>query len=360
MQRWQRGAWVLALLIHGAVAPYVVPRWAPGAHWAAGQVQNGPACPGCFFTSPQSAFLYSGPTTRWGRMRLLDTGGWSVPGLSTNDHGFGAPIQHTNGRYGFTRFNDLKYGPGWRHDHVLAANPPADVWTPSCGWLPPHRFGAVSCWDAYDGKDFVIDDANGNFYELDMLFVNAAGHPINRPPYGYGSGPCGNKHQPPCGVRGVFAGNLRTSPPNLGGGTAAGIVSGAGDIVPGELDCATCLNHAVQVVAAASLVNRTTCDAFPVGKNGDGQGRLPAADLCEGGVLQYTGDWRALDPATHSPAVLALARALALYGGLITDQGGSGQPGFTVYTDYDSAPPMQGAADLLRGLAVYYGHAQLQ
>jgi hypothetical protein len=130
--------------------------------------------------------------------------------------------------------------------------------------------------------------------------------------------------------------------------------------VPGELDCPTCLNHAVQIAAADQLVNLATCNAIPAHKTGDGDHPLPAAVLCEGGVLWYSGDWTQLDPATHSPAVIALARALALYGGVITDQGGPNLPTFSFYTDYNSPPPLTGIADLLRHLVVFYGSATLQ
>jgi hypothetical protein len=191
--------------------------------------------------------------------------------------------------------------------------------------------------------------------------VDSSGHPINYGPNGYGTGPCGAPGETVCGIRGIFSGNLATSPPNLGGGTAAGIVSGAGIIMPGELDCPTCLNHMIHVMATIGLANATTCNAFPVGKTGDGRGTLPHAILCEGGILQYTGDWTQLDPATHSAAVIALARALQLYGGMITDRGGtnSSPDSVSFYSDYNTVPSTKGIGDLLQHLAVFYGTARL-
>ncbi|HUX66275.1 MAG TPA: fibronectin type III domain-containing protein [Terriglobales bacterium] len=320
------------------------------------------ACPGCFFTSPAAAWLYAGANPRWGSGRDLATltAGWAPPDLNTNQAGFAMPVQHTNDSYGSTGFNDFNYGPGWRHDSASVPNPPGDVWTPSCGWLPPAQFGATGCFGSYDGKDFIIDDTTGNFYEMDQLYVNSQGQPINFGVNGYGSGLCGGAGETVCGVRGVFSGNLATSAPNLGGATAAGLVAGAGDIMPGELDCATCLNHTVLLVGSPDLINSATCDAFPTGKSGDGFNALPQAVLCEGGVLAWTGDWTQLDPATHSTAVIALARALQLYGGLIVDQGGAGHEGFSFYTDYDAPPDMTGAADLNVGLVVFYGTTTMQ
>ena len=321
------------------------------------------ACPGCFFTSPQAAWLYVGSTPAWGRGRDISalSAQWIAPGVTTNQSGFGMPVQHTQEADGFTSINDFNYGPGWRHDSANVPNPPSNQWTPSCGWLPPSQFGQTSCYGAYDGKDFIIDDTNGNFYEIDQLYVDSSGHPINFGVNGYGTGVCGGAGQTVCGIRGIFSGNLATSAPNLGGSTAAGIVSGAGVIVPGELECPTCLNHMIQVLGTSQLVNATTCNAFPVGKNGDGGGTLPHAVLCEGGILQYTGDWTQLDPATHSTAVIALARALQLYGGMMTDQvGTSSSPDHvTFYADYDTAPNTTGIGDLMLHLAVFYGTTTL-
>ncbi len=321
------------------------------------------ACPGCFFTSPQAAWLYAGSTPAWGRGRNISalSAQWIAPGVTTNQSGFGMPVQHTQETDGFTSINDFNYGPGWRHDSANVPNPPGNQWTPSCGWLPPSQFGQTSCYGAYDGKDFIIDDTNGNFYEIDQLYVDSSGHPMNFGVNGYGTGVCGGAGQTVCGIRGIFSGNLATSAPNLGGSTAAGIVSGAGVIVPGELECPTCLNHMIQVLGTSLLVNATTCNAFPVGKNGDGGGTLPHAVLCEGGILQYTGDWTQLDPATHSTAVIALARALQLYGGMVVDQvGTSSSPDHvTFYADYDTVPDTTGIGDLMLHLAVFYGTTTL-
>jgi len=319
-------------------------------------------CPGCFFTSPAAAWLYAGANPRWGSGRDLATlaAGWAPPDLNTNQAGFAMPVQHTNASYGSTSFNDFNYGPGWRHDSAVVPNPPGGVWTPSCGWLPPAQFGATRCYGSYDGKDFIIDDSTGNFYEMDQLYVNSLGQPINFGVNGYGTGRCGGAGETVCGLRGIFSGNLATSAPNLGGATAAGLVAGAGDIMPGELDCTTCLNHTVLLVGSQDLINSATCDAFPTGKSGDGFAGLPQAVLCEGGVLVWTGDWTQLNPATHSTAVIALARALQIYGGLIVDQGGAGHEGYSFYTDYNASPDMTGAADLNAALVVFYGTTTLQ
>ena len=193
------------------------------------------SCPGCLFTSPQSAWLYAGSTSAWGAGFNLSALAvtWQVPGLTNNNSGYGMPVQHTQELDGFTSINDYNYGPGWRHDSATVPNPPNNQWTPSCGWTPPNHFGATSCFGYYDGKDFIIDDTNGNFYEIDQLYIDSNGHPINFGVNGYGAGPCGAPGETVCGIRGIFSGDLATRHPTWAAPGGRVVVSGAGDIVPG-------------------------------------------------------------------------------------------------------------------------------
>ena len=143
----------------------------------------------------------------------------------------------------------------------------------------------------------------GNYYEFWQLYASN-GTPTN-----------------PQSVSAIVMGSLADN--GTPGANAAMITAAAGDIMPGELSCATCLNHALIAGGPWTLINQTTGTQAPAEKN-DGQCSSGGnVVLSEGAKLRF-------DPSVDvsslnvSVAAQAILRALQLYGAVLIDKGGNG------------------------------------
>ncbi len=272
-----------------------------------------PQPPPRLFPAPGAAWLYTAPS---GPALNISGITGSLP-FTINVHatGFDYPVEYTDGSHGCTTFTDTLIYP--YHDRFCVPNPPA-------GYHP-----ATGAWGADDGHLVVVDTSTGDYYDFWKLSANPAGQPAGT------------------NVGQIVRGNLATGN-GTPGTTAAGITGLAGDILPGELDCATCLNHALNVVVPGSLNSPQVGTQAPAVKT---DGTALGAIFREGAKIRF-------DPSVDvnslpvSVAVKALMRALQLYGGVITDQ--TGGKGITVYSALPSAPDLTGINLIGRHLWLYY------
>lgn len=264
------------------------------------------------FTSPSAAWLYTPPHGPHLDISALTS---TLPfSVDTHAGGFDYPVAYTDGRHGCTVFTDtLRYD---FHDRICVPNPPSGYW-PSRGDQ-----------NANDGHLVVVNITDGNYYDFWKLSVDATGVPLAT------------------NVGAIFRGNLATSN-GTPGTTAAHITGLAGDILPGELDCATCLEHALNVVVPGRLNSDRLCRQAPATQT-DGHGD---GVFCEGAKIR-------LDPSVDlgtlpaSVAAHAILRALQRYGGAITDQ--SDGPGIAFYSALTSPPDLTGLKAAGRHLWIYY------
>ncbi|MGH9488775.1 MAG: hypothetical protein ACRD04_14465 [Terriglobales bacterium] len=264
------------------------------------------------FPSPSADWLYTAPSgdglnisTVTSRLPIM---------LNTHTGGYDYPVQYTDGSHGCTIFTDtLKYN---LQDRFCVPNP-ADGYHPSTGG-----------WGFDDGHLVIVDTSTGNYYDFWQLYVNAGGQPA-----GTNIGHI---------VEGSLDGN------GTPGTTAADITGLAGDILPGELDCATCLNHALSVVVPGDMDDTQIGHQSPADKH---DGSVPGAVFREGAKIRFdpSVDISSLDAST---AVKAIMRALQLYGGVITDQTGGNQIAF--YSALSSSPDLTGINLIARYLFIYY------
>jgi hypothetical protein len=192
-----------------------------------------------------------------------------------------------------------------------------------------------------------VDSANPQYWDFWQLTTDASGKPVSST-----SSSCGSTTK---GVAYVCVGQIKqgwydTSSGNPG--TTAALISGlAGGIMPGELDCATCLNHALNIVV-------------PSVQNTSQLGDQGPATHTDGGAA--TGVFREgakifLDPAyqiptnttTASIAVQAIMRSLQLYGGVVTDQTGCNTC-VVAYSSLATIPDMTGKDLITQHLFIAY------
>ncbi|HEY7855720.1 MAG TPA: fibronectin type III domain-containing protein [Terriglobales bacterium] len=263
------------------------------------------------FPSAAANWLYTAPTGTGLNISSMVQG--IKIGVNTHDGGFDYPVVYTDGTHGCTNFTDtLQYHYG---DHPCVPNP-------ANGYFP-----SVGGWGANDGHLVVVDTATQTYYDFWKLYVNSAGQPTST------------------NVGAVFTGSLNGD--GTPGTTAANITGLAGDILPGELDCATCLNHALNVVVPGSMNSGEVGTQAPATKT-DGSG---------GGVFREGAKIR-FDPSINvatlnaSTAARAILRALQLYGGVITDQ--TGGNGISIYSSLPSQPDLTGLNIANQHLFLYY------
>ncbi len=235
-------------------------------------------------------------------------------GLRTHQDGFDYPVEYTRGRHGCTEFTDTgNYG---YQDHICVPNPANGFW-PSTGG-----------WGANDGHLVVVDTATQRYYDFWKLLVDAQGRPVST------------------NVGAIFSGSLDGD--GTPGTTAAYISGLAGDILPGELNCDTCLNHALLAIVPETMNSPGVGSQAPVRHD---DGNTPGAIFREGAKIR-------LDPSlplaemNASTATKAIMRALQLYGAVIVDQTGGGGIGF--YTSLASPPDETGMNLIGRHLWIYY------
>ncbi|MGH9394063.1 MAG: hypothetical protein ACRD1E_07825 [Terriglobales bacterium] len=284
---------------------------APLATAAVAVTAAAPASGPRLFPSASADWLYSAPT---GAGLNISSIASRLPfNVNAHDTGFDYPVVTTDGTHGCTTFTDtLQYA---FTDRICVPNPAA-------GYFP-----SVGGYGANDGHLVVIDSATGNYYDFWKLYTT---HGV---PNSTNVG----------GIRqGALTGNGTP-------GTTAALLTGlAGDIMPGELDCATCLNHALQVIVPGGMNSNLVGQQAPAAKT---DGSVSGAVFREGAKIRF-------DPAidvsglSASTAAKAILRALQLYGGVITDQ--SGGSGITFYSDLATAPDLGGLGQAGAHLFIYY------
>ncbi|MGN6593664.1 MAG: hypothetical protein ACTHJX_12280, partial [Terriglobales bacterium] len=174
----------------------------------------------------------------------------------------------------------------------------------------------------------VVDTSAGYYYDFWKLYVDSAGKPTST------------------NVGGIARGSL--SGDGTPGHTASEITGLAGTIMPGELDCATCLKHALSLIVPSSMNSNLVGTQAPARKT---DGTVHGALFREGAKIRFDPS---IDVSTlnASTAVKAILRALQLYGGVITDQTGGSQIG--IYTALAHAPDTTGMALIGSHLRIYY------
>ncbi|HEY8056162.1 MAG TPA: hypothetical protein VIE13_09665 [Terriglobales bacterium] len=268
--------------------------------------------PARLFPSAAADWLYTAPT---GASLDISSATQNLTfELNTHDQGFDYPVVSTDGTHGCTNFTDtLQYA---YTDHYCVPNPPNGYW-PSVGG-----------WGANDGHLVVVDTSSGYYYDFWKLYVNSSGQPTST------------------NVGGIARGSLSGN--GTPGHTASTISGLAGTILPGELDCATCLNHALSIVVPGGMNSNLVGTQAPAVKT---DGSVHGAIFREGAKIRF-------DPSIDvsklnaSVAVKAILRALQLYGGVITDQTGGSKVG--IYTGLAHAPDTTGMNLIGAHLRLYY------
>ena len=233
--------------------------------------------------------------------------------LNTHNGGFDYPVQYADGSLGCTTFTDARYYN--QTDKYCVPNPP--------GGFKPSYGG----WGADDGHLVIVDQAAHTYYDFWKFNVDAQGRPVSTD------------------VGKITRGNLDGD--GNPGTTAAGITGLAGDILPGELDCATCLNHALSIIVPGTMNSPQLGRQAPVQKT---DGSVGGAIFREGAKIRF-------DPSIDvnslpvSTAVKAVMRALQLYGGVITDQTGGHNIG--IYTALPTVPDVAGINQIAAHLFLY-------
>ena len=267
---------------------------------------------GRLFPSAAANWLYSPPSGS--PLNVSNVASRLGFGLRTHQDGFDYPVVFTRGLHGCTMFTDtLVYA---YTDRICVPQPAHGFW-PSTGG-----------WGANDGHLVVVDTTTRTYYDFWKLTVDAQGRPVST------------------NVGAIFSGNLNGN--GTPGGTAAYITGLAGDILPGELDCATCLNHALLAIVPGTMNSSGMGSQAPVFHY---DGATPGAIFREGAKLRF-------DPAMNiaalpaSTATKAILRALQLYGAVIVDQTGGGGIGF--YTSLPAPPDETGMNLIGQHLWIYY------
>jgi hypothetical protein len=259
------------------------------------------------FTGPGANWLYSAPTGS-GISIASQTSGLGFGIHAHTDH-WDFPVQYTDGTHGTTTFND---SGAWYNDTYAVPNPANGYW-PAIGG---------------DGHLVVVNTADGSYYDFWELQVNGNGTPVST-------------HVGRI-VRGFLNGD------GTPGTTAANITGLAGDIMPGELDCETCLNHALSVVVPMTMTRAGHGSQAP---GGGYDGSTPGGIFEEGAKLRFDPnvDVSSLPASTAAKAIM---RALQLYGGVITDRTQAG--GCSFYSSLPSDPDQTGMNLIGQHLMIYY------
>ena len=265
------------------------------------------------FTNTSADWLYSAPT---GTGKYISGTNANMGfGLDTHDGGFDYPVQYTDGTHGCTTFTDTRYY-GY-HDNICVPNP-ADGFHPSTGG-----------WGANDGHLVVVNTSTRMYYDFWKLLVDVNGNPTST------------------NVGQIVEGSLDKG--NGTPGTTAAVITGlAGAILPGELDCATCLNHALQAVVPGGMNSNNVCHQAPAEKT---DGSVSGGIFCEGAKLRFDPSIN-VDSLNVSTAVKAILHALQNYGAVITDQ--SGGNGIAFYTALPKAPDLSGFGIIGQHMLIYY------
>ncbi len=274
---------------------------------------SGSGTPSVLFTSPGAAWLYNPPTGQG--IDISSTASQLGFSLNVASGGFSYPVQYTDGTHGCTTFTDTAV---YNYTDKICVPNPASGYDPTTGG-----------WGANDGHLIVVDTANRTYYDFWKLYTDGQGRPTST------------------NVGKIVSGSLNTSN-GTPGTTAANITGLAGDILPGELDCADCIHHALNVIVPASM------DSSQLGHQGPvtvGDGRASNGIFREGAKIRFDPsiDVNSLNVST---AVKAIMTALQKYGGLITDQ--TGANAICVYSALDTAPDMTGQDQILQHLQIYY------
>ena len=267
---------------------------------------------GHLFTGSAAAWLYSAPTGSG-----LNISGMTAAmpiNLNTHTAGFDYPVQYADGSNGCTTFTDKKYYD--LQDQICVPNPAGGFHTSTGGY------------GADDGHLVVVDRSAGKYYDFWKLSVDGNGRPTSTD------------------VGQIVEGSLDGD--GTPGTTAAQISGLAGAIMPGELDCGTCLQHALSLIVPGTMNSSALGHQAPA-RHTDG---------AEAGAIFREGAKLRLDPGVNvdsldaSTAVKAIMHALQQYGGVITDQ--SGGNGIGIYTALDSPPDLTGIGEIAKHLQIYY------
>ncbi|MGH9476923.1 MAG: hypothetical protein ACRD1C_11415 [Terriglobales bacterium] len=300
----------------GLLLPFAGCGGGPPIQAAASRTQPVPPAPSAAAAPvklfPNAAWLYSAPSGAGLNISSITAGMRFV--LNTHDGGYDYPVQYTDGTHGCTTFSDTLQHHF--HDSICVPNP-ANGYHPSLGG-----------WGFDDGHVVVVETSTGTYYDFWKLSVDGNGQPTST-----------NVGRI---VEGSLAGN------GTPGTTAAAITGLAGDIMPGELACDTCLSHALNVVVPGAMNDTQQGHQGPASGT---DGETPGGIFREGAKIRFdpTVDVSRLQAST---AVKAILRALQLYGGVITDQTGGGQIAF--YTDLAEAPDLTGISLIGQHLWIYY------
>lgn len=298
--------------ISGAQGTAAVTVQASSGSGSGGGSGNDPGA-GALFTSPTAAWLYNPPTG--GGTDISSTTSKLGFSLNVGSGGFNYPVQYTDGTHGCTTFTDTA---SFAYTDKICVPNPANGYYPTTGG-----------WGANDGHLIVVNTATRTYYDFWKLTTDGHGHPTST------------------NVGKIVSGGLNTSN-GTPGTTAANITGLAGDILPGELDCADCIRHALSIIVPASM------DSSQLGHQGPvevGDGRVSGGIFREGAKIRFDPRIN-INALNVSTAVKAIMTALQKYGGLITDQ--TGANALCVYSALPSAPDMTGQDQIMQHLLIYY------
>ncbi|MGH9519867.1 MAG: hypothetical protein ACRD2D_09450, partial [Terriglobales bacterium] len=277
----------------------------PGAAAAPGSGGSAAAAPvaasGRLFTAAAAQWLYAAP--QGSGLNISGMLGGARLALNAHDGGFDFPVQYTDGKSGCTSFTDR---------HIFNYADQVCVPNPEGGFHP-----SVGGWGANDGHLVVIDQSRHKYYEFWKLIVDGSGQPTSTD------------------VGQVVEGDLSSSD-GAPGTTASGLSGLAGDILPGELDCDTCLQHALSVVVPSALDSPQTGSQAPARKT---DGSVPGAIFRDGAKIRLDPSFN-VDGLQASVAVKAVLHALQRYGAVITDQTSGNTLGF--YSALGRTPDLSG------------------
>lgn len=272
-----------------------------------------PAPASGLFTSPAADWLYAAP--QGSGLAISGMLGGVRLAVNAHDGGFDFPVQYADGGNGCTEFTDR---------HIFNYNDAVCVPNPAGGFQP-----SLGGWGANDGHLVVIDQSRHKYYEFWKLLVDASGQPTSTD------------------VGQVVEGDL-TSSDGAPGTTASGLSGLAGDILPGELDCDTCLRHALSVVVPSALNSPQTGSQAPARKT---DGSEPGAIFRDGAKIGLDPSFN-VDGLQASTAVKAILHALQRYGAVVTDQTSGDTLGF--YSALGQTPDLSGLQPAAAHLFLYY------
>lgn len=304
-----------------------------------GPVQNITLPGSRLFPNASAAWLYSAPAGSGSDITSVT----SSMGFAVNAHdgGFDYPVVYTDGSHGCTNVVDSpSYG-----DSYCVPNPAG-------GYFP-----SVGGCGANDGHLVVVDTSTGDYFDFWRLYTNGSGVPTNSQVNGAYD------------VGAIFEGSLNGN--GAPGTTAAAISGAAGAIMPGELDCGTCLNHAVLVTVPWWLNSDQFGNTQSPAEKTDGKSIADGGcGSIAGNVIFEEGAEIQFDPSIDvstlpniSTAGQALLRALQLYGGVLVDQGGNSSHscgqlggGFGFYSSLATTPDLGSGMSSEAGahLKIYY------